>query len=58
MYCLTVNLTTSLTPNAITVNNDSAPGDTYTFTGSGKLSGATSLTKITVPVGDARIVLQ
>lgn len=38
----TVNLTTALTPFAITVSN----GETnYTFTGSGKLSGAIGLTK-------------
>jgi autotransporter-associated beta strand protein len=42
----TVNLTTTLTPIAVTVNNDNLTGDTYTFTGTGKLSGATTLTKL------------
>jgi|GEM_PF-1662093 len=38
----TVNLTAALTPTTATVNNNTK---TYTFTGSGKLSGATSLLK-------------
>ena len=38
----TVNLTTNLQPGAITVNNNAL---TYTFSGSGKLSGPTGLTK-------------
>jgi autotransporter-associated beta strand protein len=37
-----VNLTTALTPVTTVVNNDQK---TYTFTGPGKLTGATSLTK-------------
>ncbi|MHA3774044.1 autotransporter-associated beta strand repeat-containing protein [Verrucomicrobiota bacterium sgz303538] len=39
----TVNLTSTLTPASVLVNNTSAR--TYTFQGSGKLSGATSITK-------------
>jgi autotransporter-associated beta strand protein len=38
----TVNLTTNLSPSAITVNNSLS---NYTFTGSGALSGPTGLTK-------------
>ncbi len=41
----TVILTTTLTPNAITVNNDSLPTDTYTFAGTGSIGGATAITK-------------
>jgi autotransporter-associated beta strand protein len=41
----TVNLTTTLTPNAITINNDSLADDIYTLVGIGKISGATSITK-------------
>lgn len=41
----TVNLTTSLTPNAVTVNNSSGAANTYTFTGSGSLDGSATLTK-------------
>jgi len=41
----TVNLTTTLTPISITVNNDTLASDTYTFTGAGEISGATTLTK-------------
>ena len=41
----TVNLTTILTPNAITVNNSGGSGNIYTFSGAGKLSGAATLTK-------------
>ena len=38
----TVNLTTTLLPSAVTVSNETA---TYTFAGSGKISGPTGLTK-------------
>lgn len=38
----TVNLTTSLSPNSVTVNNSLL---TYTFTGSGRLTGAMNLLK-------------
>jgi autotransporter-associated beta strand protein len=38
----TVDLTTTLQPGAVAVNNDTR---TYTFTGAGKISGPTSLTK-------------
>jgi autotransporter-associated beta strand protein len=37
-----VNLTTTVLPSAVTVNNEAA---TYTFTGTGKISGPTGLTK-------------
>ena len=37
-----VNLTTTLQPGAVLVNNDTK---TYTFTGAGKITGATGLTK-------------
>jgi len=47
----TVHLvTTSLTPGSITVNNSSL---TYTFTGTGKISGGVGLTKL----GSGRLVL-
>jgi autotransporter-associated beta strand protein len=38
----TVNLTTTVNPNGVTVNNTAL---SYTLSGSGKISGATSLTK-------------
>lgn len=38
----TVNLTTSLSPNSVTVNNSALA---YTFAGAGKLTGATTLLK-------------
>lgn len=38
----TVNLTTTVSPDSVTVNNSNL---TYTITGSGKISGATGLTK-------------
>ncbi len=38
----TINLTTTLTPNSVTVNNSLLD---YTFTGPGKLSGATTVLK-------------
>src|SRR5262249_35051550 len=38
----TINLTTSLSPNSVTVNNSAL---TYTFTGAGKLTGSTGLLK-------------
>jgi len=38
----TVNLTTTVNPGSVTVNNSSLP---YTFNGSGKISGSTGLTK-------------
>jgi autotransporter-associated beta strand protein len=41
-----VNLVTTLSPGSITVNNTAAlPTAQYTFSGSGKISGATSLSK-------------
>ncbi|HOX56366.1 MAG TPA: autotransporter-associated beta strand repeat-containing protein [Candidatus Paceibacterota bacterium] len=39
----TVNLTTTLSPSSVTVNN---PSKNYTFTGSGRLSGPGALNKI------------
>ena len=38
----TINLTTSLSPNSVTVNNSTLA---YTFSGAGKLTGATTLLK-------------
>ncbi len=38
----TVNLTTTVNPNSVTINNSALP---YAITGSGKISGSTGLTK-------------